>query len=194
MRNERRDKFEIRLAKFSTGDYVRLAILSGAFIAIGYLFGLLFTTLFGSGFGVINAYVQWFFLCLCILIIGKIGACSIILFVFAVSVVPVPIWGPPGPHKIGLAIAISLIFELILLALRKRPYIAIIVAAPITILPIPFWILWINKLLGLPTEKFESLVFKMAIVGCVLGFLGALSAIPVFKKLRSRGIVEGTAS
>ncbi|MFW6116417.1 MAG: hypothetical protein ACOC6F_01700 [bacterium] len=191
METQARMSYEIQLARFTINDYVRLAILSAAFIALGYLFGLIFTTLFGSGFGVVNAYVQWFFLCLCILIIGKIGTCSIMLLLFSLSVIPVAIWGPPGPHKIGLALAISVVFESILFVLRKRPFLAVLLAAPITILPIPFYILWVNKLMGVPTEKFESLVLKMALVGCVLGLLGAVTAIPVFKKLQKRGITRG---
>ena len=41
--------YVLRVGAFTTKEYVRTGILTAAFIALGYLFGLIFTTLFGSG-------------------------------------------------------------------------------------------------------------------------------------------------
>jgi len=178
-------------------DKKRLWILSGAFggllFAINLSLGAGLTYATGNpGFsGLITGLTTSFVLFMLMSTTKKFGAITIAFTLYCLLATPTVLMGPPGPYKILVGLVCGLTFDLILYLLKYRFYSFLIgFLGYVFMMLIGTYTAYFY--LNLPQlDKFKSLMFILAIIFTVEGWIAAwLSKITFEKRIKKLSIVK----
>jgi len=178
-------------------DKRKLWILSGAFggllFAINLSLGAGLTYATGNpGFsGLITGLTTSFVLFMLISTTKKFGAITIAFTLYCLLATPTVLMGPPGPYKILVGLVCGLTFDLILYFLKYRFYSFLIgFLGYVLIMLIGTYTAY--SYLKLPQlDKFKNLMFILAIIFTIEGWIAAwLGKIIFEKRIKKLSIVK----
>ena len=180
------------LKRFTTKQLVFVALVGAALFVIDLLVsGISAATGVAGAGGLINAI---FFVGLATiggLVVKKFGSYTIMAFIYGVLAVPTLAFGPPGVHKIFLAILLGLIADTVILLFRYRQigyYFSLTIA---NVLGLPV-MLFAFVYLGLPgADALRQALWFLMGVYAVESVIGAWLGILLYnKKISKMGIVQ----
>lgn len=147
--------------------------------------------------GGLNSLVYTIFIVLCLFIIDKFGASTIMLFLFGILALPLDIVTPPGVFfKVIILTGAGLIGDIVyLLTLRKKKLFALIIGTPILYylgLAIVFVVEFFGmKNSGLPKNYLNLIVNPFIFLLIIfVGAIGGLSGYFIFQKIKYTSVIK----
>lgn len=180
---------EYGFRKFSTRDYILCGIF-GALITAVMMFTFPIVESFGPGMAFINALQIGIILVLGALIINKFGTGTLIWTISTILLVPLPLFGPPGIHKIGMGLLLGFLFDIFYYALRKRRLAGIMVGISVPMFVTPWLLYLVVALMGLPTATLAKFTPIISVIVIFLGVAGAGIAVKIHGRLMRRAAVR----
>jgi hypothetical protein len=143
--------------------------------------------------GIINMFVSGIMFVVCVLLIRKFGAATIMSFIYSVLALPLALYGTPGfLPKVLIGIGIGLIADVLYLGLKRQERVASLVIGGVTQLLIPISIIFLGRLFGMPgLAELEKLFLSVPmasavlIIGAIAGYLGWL----IYSRIKNSNVV-----
>jgi len=180
------------LRRFTTKEIILIAVLAAFMFIIDFFIVAPINTItgvHGMGFLIdvifINAIVTIF-----ALITRKFFSVTILYTLFGLLVIPTSIMGPPTPFKIILGFIIGITADLIIWISKYKTIGFVFGVAVANALSYPIGLLF-AILLGLPgVEALRDAILFLTIGVLLLGILGDIFGVWIFKKIKNKQIVK----
>ena len=179
--------------KFTTKELITCALFGAIIFLVLFILGTALIAITGipaSG-GILSMLISVLIATIGVRIINKFGTATIIFAITGTLAIPTLIFGPPGVYKIFLLLMTGLIYDLIVIVL-KRNKTSYIITGTIVGMCAPLLIYISLILIGLPgPEKLKPMLAIFSVVYAVLGAIGAYLGIWIFEnKLKNKAFVR----
>lgn len=176
-------EYEVRA--FTFRDYVLVACYSAAMIVLGIAAGFILGAAFGPGMAVLNGFLVPMLLAVGVRTIRKASCATLMLTIYSVGVMALPIWGPPGPHKIVQGLVAGAIYDVVLWALAKIHFgLAIAIASGVMVSAgvAMMYVAIVSLYPAFPADKFRAVGLYLIPVGFAMGLVAGIVGNHIAKR------------
>ena len=177
----------------STKSLIFCGLCGAALFGINFLPAQILTGLGGgAAIGAIwGAITAPFVLASVALITGRIGAVTMAYVVYSFFAIPSFVMGPPDPYKPLLALLAGMSYDIVMTVVGGVRVRGLFVGFTCFTAVSLFLYLQAFRILALPgSEKLEVSIYYFGIAFLLLGYLGTITAIRVYKKLEGNPLIK----